>query len=186
MHIACFHLVTPFVCINQSWWVFHHQVCVVEQSICVSRRWCWLCLQPVIATWNDVASFCEESLKPLESLRDDIIRICPSEPFEGCNDLLSMVCAWDASVKKGSAIGISLIQYSLLECTGPVFYLVQCMCPQSHSSGISNVFDQWAVDTTMVVWSCQCGAVNHGASSVAVGIIPKELCDVPLQQAQCT
>ena len=77
--------------------------------------------QPVIATWNDAASSCEESLELLESLRDGIIRICPSEPFEGCNDLMSMVCAWDAFVEKGSAIGTSLIQHSLLECTSPVF-----------------------------------------------------------------
>ena len=69
MHIACFHLVvTPLVCVHQEWWVLEHEVRVVEQSICVSRRWCWLCLQPVIATWNDAASSYEESLEPLESL----------------------------------------------------------------------------------------------------------------------
>ena len=73
MHIACFHLVvTPLVCVHQEWWVLEHEVRVVEQSICVSRRWCWLCLQPVIATWNDAASSCEESLEPLKSLRDGI------------------------------------------------------------------------------------------------------------------
>ena len=122
MHIACFHLVvTPLVCVNQEWWVLEHEVRVVEQSICVSRRWCWLCLQTVIATWNDAASSCEELLELLESLRDGIVRICPSEPFESTNDLVSMVCARDASVEKGSGIGTSLIQHSLLECTSPVF-----------------------------------------------------------------
>ena len=36
MHITCFHLVvTPLVCIHQEWWVFEHQVCVVQQSICI-------------------------------------------------------------------------------------------------------------------------------------------------------
>ena len=85
MHIACFHLVvTPLVCVHQEWWVLEHEVRIVEQSICVSRRWCWLCLKPVITTRDDVASCCEESLEPLESLRDGIIRICPSEPFESC------------------------------------------------------------------------------------------------------
>ena len=122
MHIACIHLVvTPFVCVHQEWWVLEHEVCVVEQSICVSRRWCWLCLKPVIITRDYMASSCGESLEPLESLRHGIVRICPSEPFESCNDLLSMVCARDVSVEKGSAIGTSLIQHSLLECTSPVF-----------------------------------------------------------------
>ena len=93
MQIACFHLVvTPLVSVHQEWWVLEHEVCVVEQSICVSRWWCWLCIQPVIATWNDAASSCEETLELLESLRHGIVRICPSEPFESCNDLLSMVC----------------------------------------------------------------------------------------------
>ena len=63
MHIACFHLVvTPLVCVHQEWWVLEHEVRVVEQSICVSRRWRWLCIKPVIAAWNDAASSCEESL----------------------------------------------------------------------------------------------------------------------------
>ena len=93
MHIMCIHfVVTPLVCVHQEWCVLEHEVRVVEQSICVSRRWCWLCLQPVITTWNDAASSCEESLEPLESLRDGIVRICPSEPFESTNDLLSIVC----------------------------------------------------------------------------------------------
>ena len=62
MHITCFHLVvTPLVCIHQEWWVFEHQVCVVQQSICVSRRQCWLCLKPFITTMDDVACSCEES-----------------------------------------------------------------------------------------------------------------------------
>ena len=61
MHIAYIHLVvTPFVCVHQEWWVLEHEVRVVEQSICVSLRWCWLCLKPVIATWNDAASSCED------------------------------------------------------------------------------------------------------------------------------
>ena len=85
MHIACFHLVvTPLVCVHQEWWVLEHEVRVVEQSICVSRRWCWLCLHHVIATWNDAASSCEETLELFESLRDGIVRVCPSEPFESC------------------------------------------------------------------------------------------------------
>ena len=62
-----------------------------------------------------------EEAHAFESLRDGIVRICTSEPFESCNDLLSMVCAWDASVDEGSGIGTSLIQHSLLECTSPVF-----------------------------------------------------------------
>ena len=70
---------------------------------------------------DDVACCCEKRLMLFESLRDDIIRTYPSEPFESCNDLLSMVCARDASVKKGSGIGTSLHQHSLLECTSPVF-----------------------------------------------------------------
>ena len=59
MHITCFHLVvTPLVCIHQEWWVFEHQVCVVQQSICVSRRQCWFCLKPFITTMDDVACSC--------------------------------------------------------------------------------------------------------------------------------
>ena len=82
MHIACFHLVvTPLVFIHQEWWVLEHEVHVVEQSICISRGWCWLCIQPVITTRDDVGYCCEVSLEPLESLRDGIIRISPSEPF---------------------------------------------------------------------------------------------------------
>ena len=40
----------------------------------------------------------------LESMRDGIIRVCPSESFESRNDLLSMVCAWDVFVEEGCAI----------------------------------------------------------------------------------
>ena len=110
----------------------------------------------------------------------------PSEPFESTNDLLSMVCARDASVEKGSGIGTSLIQHLLHQCTCPVFCFALCTCPQSHSSAICNVFEQWAVDTVIHMWLYQCGAIHHEASSVAVWIIPQELCDVPLQQTQCT
>ena len=139
MHIVCIHLVvTPLVCVRQEWWILEHEVRVVEQSICVSRWWCWLCLQPVITKVDEVAC-CEKRLMLLESLRHGIIMICSSEPFESCNDLLSMICACDVSVEKGSAIGTSLIQHLLLECTSPVFCFTQCMCPQSHSSAISNV-----------------------------------------------
>ena len=70
---------------------------------------------------DNVASSCEVSLELLESLRDGIVRICPSEPFESSNDLVSMVCARDASVDAGSGIGTSLIQHSLHQCTSPVF-----------------------------------------------------------------
>ena len=63
---------------------------------------------------------CEELLVLLESVRDGIIRECPSESFESRNDLLSMVCGWDAFVEEGSAIDTRLIQHSLLECTSPV------------------------------------------------------------------
>ena len=45
----------------------------------------------------------------LESVREGIIRVCPSESLESRNDLLSMVCAWDAFVEEGSAIDTSLI-----------------------------------------------------------------------------
>ena len=122
MHITCFHLVvTPLVCIHQEWWVFEHQVCVVQQSICISRRQCWLCLKPFITTMDDMACSCEESFVLLESLRDGIIRECQSESLERCNDLVCMVCGWDAFVEEGSAIDTILIQHSLLECTSPVF-----------------------------------------------------------------
>ena len=122
MHITCFHLVvTPLVCIHQERWVFEHQVCVVQQSICVSQRQCWFCLKPFITAMDDVACSCEESFMLLESMRDGIIWECPSESLESHNDLLSMVCAWDAFVEEGSAIDTSLIQHSFLECTSPVF-----------------------------------------------------------------
>ena len=45
----------------------------------------------VITKVDDVASSCDKRLMLFESLRDGIIRICPSEPFESANDLLSMV-----------------------------------------------------------------------------------------------
>ena len=121
MHIACFHLVvTSLVCINQPWWLFHHQVSVVEHLVNV-LLWCWLCLKPVITKIDEVACCCEKRLMLFESLRHGIVRICPSEPFESTNGFVSMVCARDASVEEGSAIGTSLTQHSLLECTSPVF-----------------------------------------------------------------
>ena len=61
------------------------------------------------------------SFKPLESVWDGIIGECPSELLDSHNDLVCMVCAWDAFVEEGSAIDTSLIQHSLLECTSPVF-----------------------------------------------------------------
>ena len=92
MHIACIHLVvTPLVCTNQPWRVFCHQVCVVEHLVHM-LWWCWLCLKPVITKIDDVACCCEKRLMLFESLSPGINRICPSEPFESTNDLLSMVC----------------------------------------------------------------------------------------------
>ena len=121
MHITCFHLVvTPLVCIHQEWWVFEHHVCVVQQSICVLWRQCWLCLKHFITKVDDVACSCEELFMLLESMRDGIIRACPSESFESHNDWLGMVCACDVFVEEGSAIDTSLIQHLLLECTSPV------------------------------------------------------------------
>ena len=79
-----------------------------------------MCLKPFITTMDDVACSCEESFMLIESMRDGIIGVCPSESFESRNDLLSMVCAWDAFVEEGSAIDTSLIQHTLLECTSPV------------------------------------------------------------------
>ena len=62
MHIACFHLVvTTLVSINQPWWVFHHQVCVVEHLVHVLWWWWWLCLKPVITKIDYVACSCEKS-----------------------------------------------------------------------------------------------------------------------------
>ena len=82
MHIMCIHLVvTPLVCVHQEWWVLEHEVRVVEQSICVSRRWCWLCLKSGITKIDDVVCCCEMRLLLFESLRDGIIRVCPSEPI---------------------------------------------------------------------------------------------------------
>ena len=115
MHITCFHLVvTPLVCIHQEWWVFEHQVCVVQQSICVLQRQCWLCLKPFITEIDDVACSCEESFMLLESMREGIIRECPSESLESRNDLVGMVCAWDGFVEESSAVDTSLIQHSFL------------------------------------------------------------------------
>ena len=93
----------------------------LSKSIGISWWWYWLSLKPVITTKDDVACSCEESLEPLESLRDDIVRICPSELFESCKDLLGLVCAWYVSAEESSTIGASFIQHSLLECTSPVF-----------------------------------------------------------------
>ena len=64
MHIACINpVVTSLVSINQPWWVFHHQVCVVvEHLVHVLWQWWWLCLKPVI-TMIDVAC-CEKRLMP--------------------------------------------------------------------------------------------------------------------------
>ena len=93
MHIWCLHLVvTPLVCIHQEWQVLQHQVLLSTPSAKL-RRWFRLCLQPVVATVDDVARSCEESLESLESLRDGTVRICPSEPFESHDDLVGMVCA---------------------------------------------------------------------------------------------
>ena len=54
--------------------------------------WWWLCLKSVITMIDDVACCCEKRLMLFESLRHGIVRICPSEPFENTNDLVSMVC----------------------------------------------------------------------------------------------
>ena len=122
-----------------------------------------------------LACLCEKRLMLFESLRDGIIRMCPYELFESTNDLVSVVCVENAFVvEKGSAIGTSLIQLLILECISPVFCFAQCSCPQSHSSGISNVFDQWALHTTIHMCSCQCCAINHKASSVAVWVTQKK------------
>ena len=48
---------------------------------------------------DDVACSCDELFMLLESVRDGIIRVCPSESLESRNDLLGMVCAWDAFVE---------------------------------------------------------------------------------------
>ena len=69
---------------------------------------------------DDVVCSCEGSFVLLESVREGIIRECPSESLESRNDLVSMVCAWDAFVEECSVIDTSLIQHSLLECTSPV------------------------------------------------------------------
>ena len=81
-----------------------------------------------------LACLCEKRLMLFESLKHGIIRMCPYELFESTNDLVSVVCVENAFVvEKGSAIGTSLIQHSLLECISPVFCFIQCTCPQSHS-----------------------------------------------------
>ena len=117
---TCSH--PPMVSVSAS------SVCVIEHLVHVLWWWlCWLCLKPFITMIDDVTCCCEKRLMLFESLRDGIIRICPSEPFESTNNLLSMVCAQDASVKKGSAIGTSLIQHSLHQCTCPVFCFTLCM-----------------------------------------------------------
>ena len=93
MHIWCFHLVvTPLVSIHQPWCVFQHQVCVIEHLVHVLWMWWWLCLQPVITTIDDVACCCEKSLKVIEWMRDGMVRIHPSEPFESRHDLVGMLC----------------------------------------------------------------------------------------------
>ena len=79
-----------------------------------------MCLKHFITKVDDVACSCEELFMLLESMRDGIIRACPSESFESHNDLLGMVCACDVFVEEGSAIDTSLIQHLLLECTSPV------------------------------------------------------------------
>ena len=139
MHITCFHLVvTPLVCIHQEWWVFEHQVCVIQQSICVLWRQCWLCLKPFITTMDDVACSCEESFMLLESVRDGIIRVCPSESLESRNDLVSMVCAWDAFVEEGSAIDTDTLVLCVFLSMGFVsmwFNVVQ-MCGCEVSCGL--------------------------------------------------
>ena len=79
--------------------------CIVEHTCpCVVV---WLCLKPVIAKFDDVAS-CEKRPMLLESLRDGIIGICPSKSFENVNDVLGMACACSAFMDEGSAIGTSL------------------------------------------------------------------------------
>ena len=75
---------------------------------------------------DDVACSCEELFVLLESVMEGIIKVCPSESLESRNDLVSMVCAWDAFVEEGSAIDTSLIQHSFLECTSPVLWNHQC------------------------------------------------------------
>ena len=101
--------------------IFEHLVCAIQQLICALWRQCWLCLKPFITTMDDVACSREESFVLLESMGDGIIGVCPSESLESRNDLVGMVCGWDAFMEEGSAIDTSLIQHSLLECTSPVF-----------------------------------------------------------------
>ena len=51
-----------------------------------------MCLKPAITNVDDVTCCCEKRLMLFVSLWHGIVRICPSEPFESCNDLVSMVC----------------------------------------------------------------------------------------------
>ena len=75
-----------------------------------------------------------------------------------------------------SALKGHMVHCDSLATLAPVRWLCTERVPQCHSSGISNVLDQWAVETTMDVWLCQCGTVNHGAMHASISTIPQELC----------
>ena len=87
---------------------------------------------------DDVACSCEELFMLLESVREGIIRECPSESLESRNDLLSMVCAWDAFVEEGSAIDTDTLVLCVFLSMGFVsmwFNVVQ-MCGCEVSCGL--------------------------------------------------
>ena len=72
MHIACFHLVvTPLVSINQPWWVFHHQVCVVEHLVHV-LWWFWLHLKHVTTKVDDVSCLFYNAITLTERMKHTI------------------------------------------------------------------------------------------------------------------
>ena len=87
---------------------------------------------------DDVACSCEESFVLLESVREGIIRVRPSESLESHNDLVSMVCAWDAFVEEGSAIDTDTLVLRVFLSMGFVsmrFSGVQ-MCGRDVSCGL--------------------------------------------------
>ena len=87
---------------------------------------------------DDVACSCEESFMLLESVREGIIRECPSELLESRNDLVGMVCAWDAFVEEGSAIDTDTLVLRVFLSMGFVsmcFNVVQ-MCGCEVSCGL--------------------------------------------------
>ena len=150
--MSCFHLVvTPLVSINQTWWVFHHRVCVVEHLVHV--LWC-CCVSslssPRLMMWPVLV---RRGSCFFEFLRDGIIRICPSESFEST----MIYCAWFVSEMRLWVKAVPLAPVSSNTC----FISIQAQSSVEYSA---------RVHKTTLLQQAMC--LTHVSQSTIVEMLP--------------